>query len=166
MPPESLGEGINLAARPSGSGVLPHLIFMNIAAQLKAQVKKSKLAVKYRGKLAWRLHFLKDWWGTRVWKKTTEVVTPLGFKLTAGIHPAYDLMSAGTFQPGECALISKLVGKEDLFVDIGANLGYYTCLTLQKGRPVAAVEPQPPNLQCLFQNLRANVPVKYSAVKC
>ncbi len=129
---------------------------MSIVGQFKAQVKKSKLAVKYHGMIAWRLHVLKDWWGTRVWKRTTEVVTPLGFKLTSGFHPAYDMMRAGTFEPEECALIAKLVSKVDLFVDIGANLGYYTCLALHKGRPVVAVEPQPQNLQCLFQNLRAN----------
>jgi FkbM family methyltransferase len=44
----------------------------------------------------------------------------------------------------------------DVFVDIGANLGYYTCLALQSGKPVVAFEPQQQNLQCLFQNLIAN----------
>ena len=41
-------------------------------------------------------------------------------------------------------------------MDIGANLGYYTCLALQSGKPVIAFEPQQQNLQCLFQNLIAN----------
>lgn len=41
-----------------------------------------------RRNLAWKLHLFKDWWGTRVWTRTTEVVTSLGFRLTSGFHSA------------------------------------------------------------------------------
>lgn len=99
---------------------------------------------------------LTDWWGTKVWTKTIEVVTPLGFKLTSGLHPAYELMRVGKFEIEETAIIKKLLSQVDLFVDIGANLGYYSCLALQFGKPVVAFEPQQQNLQCLFQNLTAN----------
>jgi FkbM family methyltransferase len=43
-----------------------------------------------------------------------------------------------------------------MFVDVGANLGYYTCLALSYGKPVIAFEPQGQNLRCLFQNVIAN----------
>lgn len=99
---------------------------------------------------------LTDWWGTKVWTKTSEVVTPLGFKLTTGLHPAYALMRSGKFEVDETVIIVRLLPRVDVFVDIGANLGYYTCLALQSGKPVVAFEPQQQNLQCLFQNLRAN----------
>jgi len=102
------------------------------------------------------MHVLTDWWGTKIWTKTQEVVTPLGFKLTSGLHPAYQLMRTGKFEVEETAIISRLLPKVDVFVDIGANLGYYTCLALQQGKPVIAFEPQQQNLQCLFQNLTAN----------
>ncbi len=98
----------------------------------------------------------KDWWGTRVWTRTTEVTTPLGFKFTSGFHPAYRLMRAGTFEVEETSLISRLLPRVDVFVDVGANLGYYTCLALQAGKPVIAFEPQQQNLRCLFQTLTAN----------
>lgn len=109
-----------------------------------------------RRKLGWKLHLLKDWWGTRVWTRTSEVVTPLGFKLTSGFHPAYRMMREGTFEPEETALLARLMDRCDRFVDIGANLGYYTCLALQHGKPVVAFEPQEQNLRCLFRNLASN----------
>lgn len=109
-----------------------------------------------REKLGWKLHLLKDWWGTRVWKGTTEVVTPSGLRLTTGFHPAYELMREGKFEVEETSLITRLLDQVDVFVDIGANLGYYTCLALQHGKRVVAVEPQQQNLLCLYQNLTAN----------
>lgn len=123
---------------------------------LKALVKRSSTIVKLNASIRWKLHVLTDWWGTKVWTKTTEVITPLGFKLTSGLHPAYELMRTGMFEIEETAIISKLLPHVDVFVDVGANLGYYTCLALQSGKPVIAFEPQQQNLQCLFQNLIAN----------
>lgn len=123
---------------------------------LKILAKRSDTLVKLNASLRWKFHVLTDWWGTKVWTKTSEVVTPLGFKLTSGLHPAYELMRTGKFEVEETAIISRLLPRVDVFVDIGANLGYYTCLALQSGKPVVAFEPQQQNLQCLFQNLTAN----------
>jgi FkbM family methyltransferase len=114
------------------------------------------MLVKLNSSFRWKLHVLTDWWGTKIWTKTREVVTPLGFKLTSGLHPAYELMRIGKFEVDETEIITKVLPHVDVFVDIGANLGYYTCLALQSGKPVIAFEPQQQNLQCLFQNLTAN----------
>lgn len=123
---------------------------------IKSLAKRSKTLVRINASLRWKSHVLTDWWGTKIWTKTKEVVTPLGFKLTSGLHPAYELMRTGKFEVEETEIITKLLPKVDRFIDIGANLGYYTCLALQKGTPVLAFEPQQQNLQCLFQNLVAN----------
>jgi hypothetical protein len=123
---------------------------------LKTLAKRSNTLVKFNTSLRWKLHVLTDWWGTKVWTKTSEVVTPLGFKLISGLHPAYELMRSGKFEVEETAVIARLLPRVDVFVDIGANLGYYTCLALQSGKPVVAFEPQQQNLQCLFQNLTVN----------
>ncbi len=123
---------------------------------LRNIAKRSDSLVKLSMSLRWRFHVLTDWWGTKVWTKTSEVLTPLGFKLTSGLHPAYELMRNGQFEREETAVISRLLPKVDVFIDIGANLGYYTCLALQNGKPVVAFEPQQQNLHCLFQNLTAN----------
>lgn len=123
---------------------------------LKNLIKRSELLVALNANVRWKFHLFKDWWGTRIWTRTSEVVTPLGFKLTSGFHPAYELMRIGQFEVEETAILSKLLSEADQFVDIGANLGYYTCLALHKGKPVVAFEPQQQNLQCLFQNLISN----------
>ncbi|PHS25236.1 MAG: hypothetical protein COA83_05985 [Methylophaga sp.] len=123
---------------------------------LKALAKRSTTLVKLNSSFRWKFHVLTDWWGTKIWTKTREVVTPLGFKLTSGLHPAYELMRIGKFEVEETEIITRVLPHVDVFVDIGANLGYYTCLALQSGKPVIAFEPQQQNLQCLFQNIRAN----------
>lgn len=124
--------------------------------RFKMLLKRSGVLVRaYRGAL-WRMHVLKDWWGTKVWKRTVTVVTPLGFRLTSGFHPAYRMMREGTFEPDETSLLRSALKEVYVFVDVGANLGYYTCLALQSGAKVVAFEPQQQNLQCLFKNLVAN----------
>lgn len=83
-------------------------------------------------------------------------MTPLGFKLVSGFHPAYRLMREGQFEVEEVGIIKKLLPHVDVFVDVGANLGYYTCLASQNEKHVIAFEPQQQNLKCLMQNLVAN----------
>ena len=107
-------------------------------------------------KIKWQLHLLKDWWGTKIWTKTSEVMTPLGFKLVSGFHPAYKLMREGRFEIEETSIITRLLDRIDIFVDVGANLGYYTCLASQHGKHVIAFEPQQQNLKCLMRNLIVN----------
>lgn len=107
-------------------------------------------------KAMWRGHLLIDWWGTKVWTRTKTVDCPLGFKFAAGVHPAYAQMRAGTFEPDETAIMSRVLPRADLFVDVGANLGYFTLLARKFGVPVIAIEPQPRNVQTLFANLAAN----------
>lgn len=106
--------------------------------------------------LAWELHRLKDFWGTKVWTKTSTTTTPLGFKLTSGYHPAYALMRNGQFEVEETEVILNFLNRVVVFVDIGANLGYYTCLALQNNKHVIAFEPQQQNLDCLYKNIQIN----------
>lgn len=107
-------------------------------------------------RIDWKLYLLRDWWSTRVWTRTVQVDTPLGFKLTAKAHPAYHLMRIGQFEPDESRIFNHVLDIADIFVDIGANVGYYCCLALRKGKPVIAFEPQQQNLDCLYQNMIAN----------
>ena len=65
-------------------------------------------------------------------------------------------MQIGTFEAEEVAVLRKSFADTDVFVDIGANIGYYTCLARQAGNHVVAVEPVPQNLEFLYANLRAN----------
>jgi len=122
----------------------------------KRLVKKSSMLVEVSRPLRWRFHLFQDWWATKVWTRTREVVTPFGFRLVSGLHPAYELMRRGEFEVHETELVVDLLARSDRFVDVGANLGYYSCLALKSGRQIVAIEPQPQNLRCLYQNLVAN----------
>ena len=119
-------------------------------------LKRSDAIVALNKKLRWQFHLYKDWWGTKVWTATTEVMTPLGFKLVSGFHPAYKLMREGRFEFEETTIMSKMFAHVDVFIDVGANLGYYTCLAAKHGKHVIAFEPQQQNLRCLMRNLVAN----------
>ena len=79
------------------------------------------------------------------------VRTPSGFLLAGDAS-----MQTGAFEPIETALVSRWLRNADLFVDVGANVGFYSCLARQLGRTVLAIEPLADNLRYLYGNLRAN----------
>ncbi len=81
----------------------------------------------------------------------SPVQTPFGFKFIG--HPA---MEAGTFEPDEVRVVKQLLRDADVFINVGANVGYYCCFALQAGRRVVAIEPVPNNLQYLYRNLLIN----------
>jgi FkbM family methyltransferase len=79
------------------------------------------------------------------------VDTPLGFRFAG---PA--LTARGGFEPNETKFITGELGTTDVFVDVGANVGYFTCLARSHGVHTVAVEPLAGNLKLLYTNLRAN----------
>ena len=82
---------------------------------------------------------------------TPARMTPLGFKFLGN-----EAMENGSFEPVETQLLSALMTRFDRFVNVGANIGYYCCLALQKGLPVIAFEPENGNLLFLIRNIREN----------
>ena len=85
-----------------------------------------------------------------------ERMTPYGFRMVAGNSMHHRLMQAGTFEPEEVALVADCLKQSDVFVDIGANIGFYSCLARSLGKHVVAVEPQRQNLRYLYRNLSIN----------
>lgn len=79
------------------------------------------------------------------------VATPWGFKLAGN-----DGMAVGSFEPIETALVRDLLGEVDVFVNVGANIGYYCCHALSIGKPVIAFEPMHRNMRHLLRNIRSN----------
>ena len=77
--------------------------------------------------------------------------TPEGFRLLGD-----GSMHDGTFEPEERRLVGRLLSEADVFVDVGANVGYYTCMARAAGKEVVAVEPLESNLRLLFRGLQAN----------
>lgn len=56
----------------------------------------------------------------------------------------------------EAPIFLSLLEKTDVVIDVGANVGLFTCLAAQHGKKVLAFEPHPYNTQCLYRNLQMN----------
>ena len=128
---------------------MPKSVFKRVTRQLR----RAPLFAK----IDWQLYLLRDMVASKWWSRTTESMTPFGFTLATRLHPAYEQMRKGEFEPDETRMFLALLDHVDIFVDIGANIGYYCCFALQKHKAVLAFEPQLQNLRCLYQNLTANV---------
>jgi len=76
---------------------------------------------------------------------------PQGFKLMG--HPK---MTTGHYELEETAVIEAALADADAFIDVGANIGYYSCLARSRGVPVVAFEPSATALRFLYANLLAN----------
>jgi FkbM family methyltransferase len=97
-----------------------------------------------------------DWWNTHFSGPRKAVLTPLGFRLVSNDYAANRAMQAGTFEVEETEIIRHHLSSAEVFVDVGANIGLYTCLARSEGKYAIAVEPQPRNLECLYASLSSN----------
>lgn len=79
------------------------------------------------------------------------VDTPLGFRFAGPAH-----MQDGSFEPEEVAFLRERLPGADVFVDIGANAGYFSCIARHHGKQVVAVEPAAQNLDLLLRNIQEN----------
>jgi FkbM family methyltransferase len=102
------------------------------------------------------LHRWRDWAATHLFKGSRVVDTPHGFKLMSGRAPANRAMQEGRFEAAETEIVQACLADADVFVDVGANIGYYVCLAGLNRVPVIAFEPQPQNLARLYANIRLN----------
>jgi len=87
----------------------------------------------------------------RNFRKAGFKKTPHGFKM-AGLESMQD----GSYENDETKKIIALIKNADVFIDVGANMGYYTCIARSMGLKVLAVEPLWHNLQFLYGNLEVN----------
>lgn len=78
-------------------------------------------------------------------------MTPLGFKFSGN-----PVMERGQHESEETAILKKYLKDTDVFINIGANIGYYCCLVRGMGKEVIAFEPIEMNLRYLYANLKAN----------
>lgn len=66
------------------------------------------------------------------------------------------LIKYGIYEPKETALIKKLIKPNDIVLDIGANIGYFTLIMAKQAKQVIAFEPEPRNFQILQKNIELN----------
>jgi FkbM family methyltransferase len=84
-------------------------------------------------------------------RRSVFVTTPHNFKIKRikGIDIRnYDIL--------ETRIIKQGLADTDIFVDIGANVGYYTCMAMAMGKYVISIEPLLRNLEYLYENIKAN----------
>jgi len=79
------------------------------------------------------------------------IQTPYGFSLVG--DPA---IAAAGWEGDEIAAFISLLESHDVVVDIGANVGIYSCLAASRGKQTVAVEPLSRNLNYLYKNLWNN----------
>ena len=123
---------------------------------IKSNLRRYPKTKKVYESLRWKKHICSDWLHTYIFKKTTQHDTPFGFKMISRNYIANRSMMDGTFETDEIELIQKNLLNADVFVDVGANIGFYTCLARSLGKYVVAIEPQSQNLNCLYANLKNN----------
>lgn len=79
------------------------------------------------------------------------VKTPFGFSM---LGPA--TMQQGDYEKEETKRFLQLIRNYDVFVNVGANLGYYVGLARAQGVKVIAAEPEERNLKILIKNCEIN----------
>ncbi|MDA9354980.1 FkbM family methyltransferase [Amylibacter sp.] len=65
-------------------------------------------------------------------------------------------MQNGNFEITETKILIKLFSQADVFVNVGANFGYYICIARNMGLRSIAIEPVPINQRILKQNIIEN----------
>lgn len=76
---------------------------------------------------------------------------PLGFRFAGR-----DTFFRADWEPQERAAIVDALARADVFIDVGANEGIYTCIAAAGGVAVCAVEPEAGNLRYLLSNVQEN----------
>lgn len=76
---------------------------------------------------------------------------PLGFRF-AGTANFFRV----DWEPEQRRIVDRELEQAEIFIDVGANQGIYSCIAAAKGRTVVAVEPEPGNLEFLLANIAAN----------
>lgn len=110
-------------------------------------IKRKKMSLKYE---------VHDIYDSYISNSTKIQKTPYGFNLCGSTSLHHRAMQAGTFEPEETALFKEQFLTSDVFVDVGANIGFYSCLAKVSGLHVLAIEPLPKNLHYLMNNISAN----------
>jgi FkbM family methyltransferase len=86
-----------------------------------------------------------------VTSRRRAIQTPYGFSLVG--DPA---IAAAGWEGDEIAAFLSLLESHDVVVDIGANVGIYSCLAASRGKKTVAIEPLRRNLNYLYKNLWDN----------
>jgi FkbM family methyltransferase len=95
--------------------------------------------------------------------RLAEVQVPgVAAALTFAVHATDDkhvsehIATRGEWEPLETEIIGRFLHPDALFVDCGANLGWFSVIAAARGARVVAFEPFPPNAALLRDNISRN----------
>ena len=77
--------------------------------------------------------------------------TKYGFTLAGS-----PLMTGEDYEAAEANTFLELLESHETVLDIGANVGFYSCLAASRGKHVVSFEPSPRNLKFLYRSLWDN----------
>lgn len=83
-------------------------------------------------------------------------LTPYGFLLTTSRSIHHRGMLRGKFETEEVKAVQNLLDQIMVFVDVGANIGFYSCIARARNKHVVSIEPLDRNLRYLYANLSIN----------
>ena len=139
---------------------------MNLSAQAKRCIGKGLLTVGEAVPPAksflkkWGLRTKKEWFADRIVR--VQLPARKSFKLASlsDNYLSFELFwrGAGYYEPITTRVAQQLARPGDTFIDVGANIGFYS-LVVATTRPqikVIAFEPNPKNYALLAENVRAN----------
>jgi FkbM family methyltransferase len=106
--------------------------------------------------LAYAKYNIRDFFDSYLSPLLSPCKTPLGFIFTGSNSIHHKSMQKGTFEPLEVDWLTSELANADVFIDVGANAGYFSCLARQLGKKVLAIEPLWSNLQILLRNIELN----------
>lgn len=85
------------------------------------------------------------------WRSPTATMTNYGFTLIGD-----EGIAQSRTDSHEVAALTREFHPTSVFVDVGANVGFFSCLAAKSLDTVIAIEPHPLNLGCLYENIRSN----------
>ncbi len=97
----------------------------------------------------WLSHFYRSLRDLTSWRFARQ--TAYGFDLAGNSE-----MASARFEPKEVEAFLGQCETCDVVIDIGANVGFYTCLSASRGKRVVSFEPALRNLKFLYRNLWSN----------
>lgn len=123
--------------------------------QICNQIPTAKRAFKHLG-----LRTSKEWFGTQIVQAQLPAGKNLRLASVSENYLSFELFWKGTsyYEPITTLLLQELLRPGDTFLDIGANIGFYS-LVLSKAQPeltVISFEPNPRLYELLRQNIAVN----------
>lgn len=122
------------------------LCVLNFLAMIKQMLKNVAEAVAPSLALTYRE--LRD---KRFASKSPSIATPFGFHLAGS-----EFQASGAFEDEETRIFLGELERTDVCIDVGANIGLYSCLAASRHKRIVAVEPLVSNLGLLYRNLLQN----------